>query len=366
MELTKEYLLYQYEELGILEGNANVKIVRNSITGKIAVKKTMSMEQLPVYSFLRSQKSPFIPEIYDYFENGQQLIVIEEYVEGRNLEDILSEQSITAENACSIIGERCQALAPLHRATPPIVCRDLKPENIMLTLEGHVKFIDFDIARVVTPGKTRDTMVMGTEGFAAPEQYGHRQTDGRSDIYALGVLLNYIILHKLPVEEMISGNLRKIVQKCTALNPDERYQTVEQLATALKKYYLPGKKLHSGATKTWKKFLPPGFRSGSIWKMAAALLGYFFLIDLSLSLDIKENDIILTGIQTFPQRAAFFTSQLVEIAFVFNYLGCREKTPILSSPIPTTRALGYIALELILMTVVIAFWLLCETLHGVG
>ena len=100
MELTKEYLLYQYEELGILEGNANVKIVRNSITGKIAVKKTMSMEQLPVYAFLQSQKSPFIPEIYDYFENGQQLIVIEEYVEGRNLEDILSEQSITAENAC--------------------------------------------------------------------------------------------------------------------------------------------------------------------------------------------------------------------------------------------------------------------------
>ena len=105
MELTKEYLLYQYEELGILEGNANVKIVRNSITGKIAVKKTMSMEQLPVYSFLRSQKSPFIPEIYDYFENGQQLIVIEEYVEGRNLEDILSEQSIPAENACRIIRE---------------------------------------------------------------------------------------------------------------------------------------------------------------------------------------------------------------------------------------------------------------------
>ena len=236
----------------------------------------------------------------------------------------------------------------------------------MLTLEGHVKFIDFDIARVVTPGKTRDTVVMGTEGFAAPEQYGHRQTDGRSDIYALGVLLNYIILHKLPVEEMISGNLRKIVQKCTALNPDERYQTVEQLETALKKYYLPGKKLHSGAAKTWKKFLPPGFRSGSIWKMAAALLGYFFLIDLSLSLDIEENDIILTGIQTFPQRAAFFISQLVEIAFIFNYLGCRENTPILSSPIPTTRALGYIALELILMTVVIAFWLLCETLHGVG
>ena len=100
--------------------------------------------------------------------------------------------------------------------------------------------------------------------------------------------------------------------------------------------------------------------------MAAALLGYFFLIDLSLSLDIEENDIILTGIQTFPQRAAFFTAQLVEIAFIFNYLGCREKTPILNSPIQLTRVLGYIVLELILMTVVIAFWLLCETLHGVG
>lgn len=365
MELAKEYLLYQYEELGILEGNANVKIVRNSINGKIAVKKTMHMEQLPVYAFLRSHKSPFIPEIYDYFENGQQLIVIEEYVEGRNLEDILSEQSISAENACRIIRELCQALAPLHRASPPIVCRDLKPANIMLTLAGHVKFIDFDIARVVTPGKSRDTVVMGTEGFAAPEQYGHRQTDGRSDIYALGILLNYIILHKLPVEEMIGGNLRKIVQKCTAINPDERYQTVEQLEAALKKQYLPRKSPAPDTSKEWKKFLPPGFRSGSIWKMALGLLGYFFLLDLSLSLDIEENDILLTGIQSLPQRAAFFTAQLLEIAFVFNYLGCREKTPILRSPVQSTRILGYIVLELILMAVVIAFWMLCETLHGI-
>lgn len=112
MELSSEYILYQYQELSTLNDNINVKIVRNSITGKIAVKKVMKIEQLPVYAFFKCCPNSFIPEIYEYFENEQQLIVIEEYIEGRNLEDILSERQISEKDACLIVRDLCLALEP--------------------------------------------------------------------------------------------------------------------------------------------------------------------------------------------------------------------------------------------------------------
>jgi serine/threonine protein kinase len=97
MELSKEYMLSQYQELGILNGNNSVRLVRHSITGRIAVKKCMKIEQKPVYEFLMVHKNKYIPQIYGYFENGDQMIVIEEYIEGRNLEDILCEQRMPVE-----------------------------------------------------------------------------------------------------------------------------------------------------------------------------------------------------------------------------------------------------------------------------
>lgn len=184
MELSKEYMLSQYQELGMLNGNNSVRLVRHSITGRIAVKKYMPASQKPVYVFLKLHRNEFIPEIYGYFENESQLIIIEEYIEGRNLEDILSEQRMPVEEGVRIVKEVCRGLYPLHTAVPPIICRDLKPENIMLTLQKHVKLIDFDIARVVSPGKNRDTVIMGTEGFAAPEQQGMENASGGNRISA--------------------------------------------------------------------------------------------------------------------------------------------------------------------------------------
>lgn len=191
MDIAKEYLLSQYEELGELNGNPHVRIVRNYITGKIAVKKMMGSGQKQVYDFLKSCKTRFFPEIYECVEDGEELIVVEEYFEGRNLEDILHEEGLTEEAVCRIVSDLCCALEPLHMADPVIVCRDLKPENIVITPKKDVKLVDFDIARTVSPGKSRDTVVLGTKGFAAPEQCGYAQTDGRSDIYALGAILNY-------------------------------------------------------------------------------------------------------------------------------------------------------------------------------
>ncbi len=371
MDLEKGYALSQYEELGKLNGNASVWIVRNSITGKIAVKKIMSAEQKKIYAFLKSRGSKYTPEIYECAEDGEKLIVIEEYFEGRNLEDILYEERMNAKEACCIVSDLCCALEPLHMAEPAIICRDLKPENIVITPQKDVKLIDFDIARTVSHGKRRDTVVMGTRGFAAPEQWGYAQTDGRSDIYALGVLLNYCILRKLPTEEMLSGALGKVVEKCTALSPNDRYQSVRELKETLEEINLLGKKEETGEersldateecdnlqiqaleqevkkTSGWRKFLPPGFRSGKAWKMVVAVLGYLMVLDLSLRLDTQYSER-----EAFAIKSNRLIVCLMEIGVVFNYMGCQKYIPFLNTESRRRRVVIYIIVLYILLIAV--------------
>ena len=105
----------------------------------------------------------------------------------------------------------------------------MKAENVILTNEGEVKLVDFDIARIYQPGKSKDTDMMGTQGYAAPEQFGFGQTDARTDIYAMGVLLNYMLVREFPMEKLTEGKFRTIVLKCIKINPEDRYQNVDEL-----------------------------------------------------------------------------------------------------------------------------------------
>lgn len=414
MDIAEEYLLSQYEELGELNGNTCVRLVRNAVTGKIAVKKRMRIEQKQIYDFLKSHRSSFTPEIYVCVEDGEQLVVIEEYFEGQNLEDLLSEHALSEEEACCIVSELCCALEPLHWAVPPIVCRDLKPENIMITAQKEVKLVDFDIARTVSPGKSRDTVVLGTKGFAAPEQCGYAQTDGRSDIYALGAVLNYCILRKLPVEERIDGKLGKVVEKCIALSPDERYQSVGELKAALKRIYpteaQDGWKRGSGQDEResssrqkgwernsrqyewernrgqdgakrrdidhgwenrpeweeesikWRRFLPPGFRSGRVWKMAVAVMGYLIVINFSMTMKVKIRNVVFSGPRAWLQQIMFLLSQLAEIGIVFDYMGCQSRIPFLKTKNRVLRILIYIGMEFLLILITAVVWAVADTL----
>lgn len=309
MELAEEYRLSQYEDRGTLNGNERVSLVRNSITGKIAVKKCMDIGQKPVYDFLKNHHSRYTPEIYECVENAQQLIVIEQYIEGQNLEDFLSEGGITEKESCGVIYSLCRALEPLHTADPPVACRDLKPENIMVTPQNSVMLIDFDIARIVSSGRRRDTVLMGTEGYAAPEQFGRRQSDPRSDIYALGTVLNYCILQKFPVEKIADGKLGDIVRKCIAVNPEERYQSVAELRNEIKKLYPlvaediwklesrqkckeTGKDSTEQKTDTktgWRIFLEMGIQSG-LFKRIAWLIMVFSASSTGMKINRKKTD----------------------------------------------------------------------------
>lgn len=229
-----------------------------------------------------------------------------------------------------------------------------------------MKLIDFDIARIVSPGKKRDTILMGTEGFAAPEQFGRRQTDDRTDIYALGATLNYIITGCHPVDGIVTGELGDVVRRCMALNPDERYQNVKELEEALDKICPPERRKvcereqEKNKKKSWRRFLPPGFRSGTIWKMILASIGYMAIINLSLTMEVKDHDTVITGIRARTQQIIFLLSQLLEIGFVFNYVGWRDTLPFLNHRNRFVRISFYVVLEFALMVIAVMLWVFMD------
>ena len=161
-------------------------------------------------------------------DDGQ--IVLEEYIDGITVADVMQTGKYNYRGARTILSEVCNALTVLHNRG--VIHRDIKPENVMIEKSGRVVLIDFNASRKEsTAGK--DTVIMGTVGYASPEQLGLSQTDARTDIYAAGVLLNVMLTGEHPTECFARGRAGRIVRKCTALNPDDRYQSSEKLAQAL-------------------------------------------------------------------------------------------------------------------------------------
>lgn len=376
MQTKDAYCLSQYQDLGPLDGREEIRLVRHQIYGTICVKKRLSVDMQEIYTFLKSCTSPHIPQIYECILDNGTLIVVEAYIAGRNLEDVLVSGVFEEEKAFRIIVELCDALKVLHHASPCIVCRDLKAENIMLDAQDNVYIVDFDIARIFRDGKKRDTKLLGTAEYAAPEQYGFFQTDQRTDIYALGVLLNYMLLKKFPVEQMAEGGAGQIIKKCTCLEPRERYQTVEELTDAIFKQYphyfetpceadfvqIVNEQMQTQEQnqKKWKRFSPPGFRSKTPWKMLTAVFGYMMIAYLCFSMEIEMDGQPLTGVQLRVEQTILFVSQLVFVAFVFDYAGCRDHGSFFHPHNLFLRILLYVAAEFFLLFVAVVVALFAE------
>lgn len=241
-QLEQEYQLSLYETLAELNNSpkSEVLIVQNSLTGKIYIKKILKNYNIEVYRTLKRIKVRYLPKIEELFETQNQLIVIEEYINGRTLEEYLSEEGRVEETVVIKWGIRlCEALDLLHNQNPPIIHRDIKPSNIMISEDGILKLIDFDVSRVYQDDRELDTHILGTKGYASPEQFGFEQTDARSDIYSIGVLMNVLTTGKEPKMKKNPSKLGRIIDKCTKLSPNERYQSVAELKSELSKLIAP-------------------------------------------------------------------------------------------------------------------------------
>ena len=200
----------EYEELKLLKqsGKGTVHLICSE--GNRYVRKVLAGCH-PVYELLRDNPHPGIPKLEEVAILEDSTVVIEEYVEGESI----SAADLSKKQFRQVVRELCSVLDFLHGKG--IVHRDIKPSNIILGKDGHVRLIDFDAARTRKEDKEQDTKLLGTRGFAPPEQYGFSQTDERADIYALGVTLE-----RLLTEENQRPYYKKILRKCMSLDPDKR------------------------------------------------------------------------------------------------------------------------------------------------
>lgn len=226
--------LSQYKEVQVIskKEKCSVSLVINTEQSKLAIKKCIYGNNADIYYKLKDINNEHIPKIYMIQEDNDCIIEIEEYIEGVTLQDILLDNDTVAEDKVyGILKQLCDALKQIHSLPTPIIHRDIKPSNIILASSGVLKLIDFDASREYKLDATKDTICLGTIEYAAPEQFGYSQTDVRSDIYAVGMLLAEF-MKKADKDGVIYKHRDKfnnIINKCTMFDPNQRYQNINEL-----------------------------------------------------------------------------------------------------------------------------------------
>ena len=213
---------FQEEQLLKRSPRGSVRLLRHRETGQRFVLRhfTGSAE---VYRQLLHCTCQNLPTVYEAVSRNDENLSLEEYIQGDNLGELLKDALFTAEETRDIVTQEMLELA---------VRVGVKPENIILR-GGEAVLIDFDAARLHKPEHETDTLVLGTTGFAAPEQYGLSQTDQRADVYAVGILINVMLTGEHPSRKLAEGRLGRVVRRCTQVSPQRRYPNVLRLMEAL-------------------------------------------------------------------------------------------------------------------------------------
>jgi serine/threonine protein kinase len=238
-----EEFLQKYELIECLAHNemGETLLIKDWQTGENYVAKCYSKNTLSPRTteseLLKNLRHEGLPAFIGEFQNENMLCVVRCYANGTPLDKLVQETPLTKEQAISIAVQICDILKYLHGQTPAIIHRDIKPQNIIVDERGKITLIDFGISRVYDETAHEDTINLGTKHFAAPEQYGYAQTDQRSDIFSLGVLLGWMLTGKLDVgqaqKEITDHRLKTILKKCTAFAPEGRYKNASQVRNAL-------------------------------------------------------------------------------------------------------------------------------------
>ncbi|MDO4301090.1 MAG: serine/threonine-protein kinase [Clostridia bacterium] len=265
--LADEYELSQYTEIEVLDKNDKVHIVKDIRDKSIWVKKEIDEHSLYAYNKIKGNADRNIACVRNVLCCEEKYYVIEEYINGIDLKHIVEKNGpMELTDVQNIMCQVCDGISCLHKNN--VIHRDITPSNIMISVDGTIKLIDLGISRIRNNYKNKDTTIMGTVGYASPEQYGFNQTDITSDIYSCGVLMNFMLTGELPDVCMYKGKMDYILKGCMKMNPNARYESAEELKVMIKNYS-PSK----------SKFLKlPGFRSNKLWKKAVSIIMYMVLL----------------------------------------------------------------------------------------
>lgn len=187
------------------------------------LKKRHGSEMAEFYRRIQKLQAKVFPVIYRVWVEEDDTFILEEYISGETMQEILKKEEKLSENEMlGYMHALCEALCMLHRETPPIIHRDIKPENILITPTGELKLIDFDAAREYKEEQHSDTVLLGTREYAAPEQFGYAQTDARSDVYSMGIVFAEL-LAKSEASKRVSDKIQKVIERSTMFDPEKRY-----------------------------------------------------------------------------------------------------------------------------------------------
>ena len=292
-----------------------VKEIRKKSSGKhdeIVINSLLAEANM-----MKKLDHPSLPRIVDIIEDGSTIYVIMDYIEGESLDKILNEYGAQPEELVSGWAKQlCDALAYLHSQKPPIIYRDMKPANVMLKPEGNIKIIDFGIAREYKEQNLADTTVLGTKGYAPPEQYSG-QTDGRSDIYALGMTMHHLLTGVDPrngepyasVRQWnpeLSEGIEIIIDKCVEPASENRYQTCAELLYDLEHPDVITKDFKCKQKRKLASFITSvgativALIAGIVLKMLSTNL---YNQDYDLNIASSDPEKYFAAVDIFPERA---------------------------------------------------------------
>lgn len=239
-----DFFMSQIEIIRDIKENEKIKIslvMYEGVQGPCIFKVCKNRNLSDVCEGLKTIRHPNVAVVYDYLYADGNTYIIEEYIEGSTLKELLLQNGCFSEKeTVRIMCEICDGLEVLHRRKPPIVHNDINPSNIIIRNDNSVKIFDFDISRTYKEGVSKNTRLFGTEEYAAPEHYGYKQSEPRTDIYSLGVTMHEMLTgEQLDSQHKITykGRLKKIIKKCTEVDSKNRYSSVTELKKALKKKF---------------------------------------------------------------------------------------------------------------------------------
>ena len=368
MTLEEESRLSFYRELTVLDEKKNIVLVQDIRNSELCVKKTLDIYSRDVYEQLASVRIEGVPAVKECVADDGKLIVVEEYVQGRSLKQVLDEQGLlNEEQAYDIAVQLADVLVRLHQLEPAIVHRDIKPSNIIIEKNGHVNLIDFNAARHVNADKNEDTRMLGTVYFAAPEQFGFGQSDERTDIYGLGATINYIMTGDKPGAGIAECRFSDILKKCLMVDAKDRYQSAEELRGVLDmlnysivqdnrkkaetafgkdntisvvrtyrnirdiivKMYRKYQKRNYEIDTSWRRYLLPGFRRLNVVYCLIALVWYAVIVWMTITFAVTDSKtgIPVTGGELTMYKIAVFVLLFGMTMWFGNYLNIRRKLP---------------------------------------
>ena len=368
MTLEEESRLSFYRELTVLDEKKNIVLVQDIRNSELCVKKTLDIYSRDVYEQLASVRIEGVPAVKECVADDGKLIVVEEYVQGRSLKQVLDEQGLlNEEQAYEIAVQLVDILVRLHQLESAIVHRDIKPSNIIIEKNGHVNLIDFNAARHVTADKNEDTRMLGTVYFAAPEQFGFGQSDERTDIYGLGATINYIMTGDKPGAGIAECRFSDILKKCLMVDAKDRYQSAEELRGVLDmlnysivqdnrkkaetafgkdntvsvvrtyrnirdiivKMYRKYQKRNYDIDTSWRRYLLPGFRRLNVVYCLIALVWYAVIVWMTITFAVTDSKtgISVTGGELTMYKIAVFVLLFGMTMWFGNYLNIRRKLP---------------------------------------